>query len=211
MQFNFKRISFENNNLGFSLRICILKAVTVFLWKSDSEVSITHKFWKILGFFINMRSTQFGFSRFLSHVYHVKSVQIRSFFWSVFSRIRTEDGEIFRFSPYSVRMWENTDQKKLRIWTLHAVVGTFIRLFRWKPTQKCHMLLSSIDMFRSPIPGYFQTSKCTNPYYYLYYSNVTFSCRDDAPLSYNYRLNLSAFACRNFLFLLSHLPGLYLN
>ena len=37
----------------------------------------------------------------------VKSVQIRSFFWSLFSRIRTEYGEILRM-----------DQKKLRIWTL---------------------------------------------------------------------------------------------
>ena len=37
----------------------------------------------------------------------VKSVQIRSFFWSV-----------LRISPYLVQMRENTDQKKLRIWTL---------------------------------------------------------------------------------------------
>ena len=48
----------------------------------------------------------------------LKSVQIRSFFWSVFSRIRTEYKEILRISSYSVRMRENTDQKKLRIWTL---------------------------------------------------------------------------------------------
>ena len=33
------------------------------------------------------------------------------FFWSVFSRIRTEYGEIRSKSPYSVRMRENTDQK----------------------------------------------------------------------------------------------------
>ena len=52
------------------------------------------------------------------YVHCVISVQIRSFFWSVFSRIRTEYGEILRISPYSVRMQENTDQKKLRIWTL---------------------------------------------------------------------------------------------
>ena len=32
----------------------------------------------------------------------MKSVQIRSFFWSVFSRIRTEYGEIRSISPYSV-------------------------------------------------------------------------------------------------------------
>ena len=48
----------------------------------------------------------------------VKSVQIPSFVWSVFFRIRSEYGEIFRISPYSVQMQENTDQKKLRIWTL---------------------------------------------------------------------------------------------
>ena len=40
------------------------------------------------------------------------------FFWSVFSRIRTEYGEIRSISPYSVPMRQNTDQKKLCIWTL---------------------------------------------------------------------------------------------
>ena len=50
----------------------------------------------------------------------VKCVQIWGFFWSVFSRFRTEYGEILRMSPYSVRMWENTDQKILRIWALFA-------------------------------------------------------------------------------------------
>ena len=40
----------------------------------------------------------------------VKSVQVRSFFWPVFSRIRTEYGET---RSNSVRMPENTDQKKL--------------------------------------------------------------------------------------------------
>ena len=48
----------------------------------------------------------------------MKSVQIKSFFWSVFSRIWTEYGEILRISPYSVQMQENTEWKKLRIWTL---------------------------------------------------------------------------------------------
>ena len=39
-------------------------------------------------------------------------------FWSVFSHIRTEYGKVLRISLYSVQMWEKTDQKKLRIWTL---------------------------------------------------------------------------------------------
>ena len=51
--------------------------------------------------------------------YHcVKSLQIRSFVWSVFSHIRTEYEERLRISPYSVRLRENTDQIKLRIWPL---------------------------------------------------------------------------------------------
>ena len=41
----------------------------------------------------------------------VKRVQTRSFFWSVFSRIWTEYGEIRSISPYSVQMRENRDQK----------------------------------------------------------------------------------------------------
>ena len=32
-------------------------------------------------------------------------------FWSVFSSIRTEYGQILRISPYPVRMHKNTDQK----------------------------------------------------------------------------------------------------
>ena len=34
----------------------------------------------------------------------------KSLFWSAFSRIRTEYGEILYVSPYSIRMWENADQ-----------------------------------------------------------------------------------------------------
>ena len=48
----------------------------------------------------------------------VKNVLIRRFFWYVFSRFRTEYGEIRSISPYSVRMRENTDQKKFCFLTL---------------------------------------------------------------------------------------------
>ena len=33
------------------------------------------------------------------------------FLWSVFSRIWAKYGDLLRKSPYSVQMWENTDQK----------------------------------------------------------------------------------------------------
>ena len=48
----------------------------------------------------------------------VESVQIRSFFWSVFSRIRTEYGYLLCKFSYSVLIRQNTDQKKLRVLTL---------------------------------------------------------------------------------------------
>ena len=61
-------------------------------------------------------------------VHCVKSIEIRSFFWSVFSCNRTEYGDLRSKSPYSVRIHENTDQKNLRIWTLFtrwwtAIIG----------------------------------------------------------------------------------------
>ena len=55
----------------------------------------------------------------------VKSFQIRRFFWSVFSAIWTEYGDLRSKSPYSVRIRENTDQKILRIWALFKQCFTF--------------------------------------------------------------------------------------
>ena len=40
-----------------------------------------------------------------------KSFQKRSYFWSVFSCIRTEYRDLRNKFPYSVRIQENTDQK----------------------------------------------------------------------------------------------------
>ena len=65
----------------------------------------------------------------------VKSVQIRSNFWSVFSCIQTEYGKILRISPYSVRMRENKDHKLLRIWTLFTQWYFFRSL---KTYTKCY-------------------------------------------------------------------------
>ena len=61
----------------------------------------------------------------LYRIQYVKIVQIRSFSWSVFSCIQTEYGDLLYKSPYSVRMHEHTDQKKLRIWTFHAVISQY--------------------------------------------------------------------------------------
>ena len=64
------------------------------------------------------KSTSKIFSIKAMNLFHcVKSLQIRSIFWFVFSSIRTECGDLRSKSPYSVRIKGNTDQKKLRIWT----------------------------------------------------------------------------------------------
>ena len=58
----------------------------------------------------------------LTSLLHMHSLREKcpkmEFFWSVFSCIRTEYGEIRSISPYSVQMWENRNQKKLPIWAL---------------------------------------------------------------------------------------------
>ena len=53
-----------------------------------------------------------------THTNYAKSIEIRSFFWSVFSRIWIEYGDLRSKSRYSVQIRGNMDQKKLRIWTL---------------------------------------------------------------------------------------------
>ena len=77
-------------------------------WKSISWI-MNKNLW--LGYQLEKKACS---KKFLS----LKSVQIRSFFWSVFSHIRTEYGKILRISSYSVQIRVNMDQKVLRIWTL---------------------------------------------------------------------------------------------
>ena len=69
----------------------------------------------------------------------MKSVEIRCFFWSVFSRIRTEYGDfgdLHSKSPYSVRIRENTDQKKLRIWTLFTQLVQNFKVIEQEPSTE---------------------------------------------------------------------------
>ena len=48
----------------------------------------------------------------------MKRFKIRSLFWSVFSYTEAEYGDLRIKSLYSLRVQENADKKKLRIWTL---------------------------------------------------------------------------------------------
>ena len=68
-----------------------------------------------------------------ANIFHcLKSVQIRSYFWSVFSCIPTEYRDLLRKSPYSVGIQENTDRKKLRIWTLFTQCSSWWRSVKMK-------------------------------------------------------------------------------
>ena len=57
----------------------------------------------------------------------VKGVQVLSFSWFVFSCIRTEYENLQSKSPYLVQTQENTDQKKLRIWTIFTYLQAVIK------------------------------------------------------------------------------------
>ena len=75
----------------------------------------------------------------------MKSVQIRSFFWSSFSLIQTEYGDLLCKSWYSARMRENTDQKKLCIWTLFTpCYYTQVRIQEVFPLSQTNLFLWSL-------------------------------------------------------------------
>ena len=60
--------------------------------------------------FFSQISTMLFFHHFLNNMSLRKKCPYWELFWSVFSRIRTEYGEIRSISLYSVQMRENTDQ-----------------------------------------------------------------------------------------------------
>ena len=79
-----------------------------------------------LSFQLNFQTTAL-LDKFKCHF--VKSVQIRSFVCSVFSRIQAEYGDLLCKFPYSVQIRENTDQEKLRLWILFT--------HRLHPSKNC--------------------------------------------------------------------------
>ena len=70
---------------------------------------------------INLRITS---PRNFGALHYVKSLRIRSFFSTLFSRIRTEFGQIHRISPYSIQTRKNTEyEKKFNTKTFRAVLA----------------------------------------------------------------------------------------
>ena len=84
---------------------------------SKSKGNQTMKFGQLIKYDTRNTFLEKSFTKPFLDSHCMRSVQIRIFFWSIFSRIRIEYRGILRISLYSVRMQENTDQKKLRIWT----------------------------------------------------------------------------------------------
>ena len=92
------------------MSICLIFSFYHILWITDSrDKKFCHLIENVMGHFTGNSCRR---------IHCVKSVQKRSFFWSVFSCIRTENGDLLRKFPYSVQTQENADQKKLRFWTL---------------------------------------------------------------------------------------------
>ena len=129
---NFSKQLFRSNHTWIFHRKTVLKIFETITGKHPREIIIFK--------FLPTADVCLGnFPRISITVHYVISVQIRSFFWSAFSRIWTEYREIRSISPYSVRMpenTENTDQKELRNWTLF----TKWRLLRIS-LDKCYRLL----------------------------------------------------------------------
>ena len=92
--------------------------------------------------------------------------KIWSFFWSLFFRIRTEYRHWLSKSSYSVRIRENTDQRKLCIWVLFTQ-GTLLIADKSlysafaDPSRLC-VILSIISTFAAqdkPLDKWFMYNK----------------------------------------------------
>ena len=81
----------------------------------------------------------------------MKSIEIQSFFWSIFSRIRTKCVEIRSIFSYSTRIRENTDQKKtLYLDTFHALLSKLIIVH-----LSINFLRNNFDLLVDTIKGNF--------------------------------------------------------
>ena len=70
-----------------------------------------------VNFFVFKESGNLGCKKFYFLRLRKKCPNTEILFWSLFSHIWTEYGDLLRKSPYSFQMQENTDQKRLLIWT----------------------------------------------------------------------------------------------
>ena len=90
------------------------------------------KFWAISGRtyvfkLVNFAKTKLQHECFSENFLLRKKHLYSKFFWSTFSRIQTEYGELLHISPYSVRMWKNKDQKNPEYrHFLRSVKGNYI-------------------------------------------------------------------------------------
>ena len=108
-------ILFSWNNLPLHTNNTLLKTWDIFLDQSSSKLvgykKVGREYWKVLMTFFTFVLISFHIRSSFCQRQCVKSVQIRSYFWSVFSCIPTEYGDLLRKSPYSVRIQQNADQE----------------------------------------------------------------------------------------------------
>ena len=73
-------------------------------------------FWECMGYSLHIPVfSSFTRPEWLEKYHHcVRIFRNGTFFFSVFSRIRTKSGDLLRKSLYSSQIWENTDQKNFK-------------------------------------------------------------------------------------------------
>ena len=122
-------------------------------------------------------------------VHCVKSVQILILFWSVFSCIWTEYEDLRSKSMYLVRIQENTNQKKLRIWTFfmqwlgnnmqlnwrYFEFSALIKLTLRMPRKKIHLKIKLKRLQKVWICGILETHTLNQLFIWGFYIEIKFS------------------------------------
>ena len=110
--------------LSCSIHVCFTRQELFLLISEEIQIGQNHSF--------------LSSGRTCENRHYVKSIQMKSFFCSLFSHIWTEYENLRSKPRYSVQMWENTDQKKLRTWTVFT---------QWENISISHEMTRSLVLF----------------------------------------------------------------
>ena len=101
-------------------------------------------FYSFLAICFNLEAKTESFDIFLKNYSLRKNCPCSEFFWSVFSRIRTEYGDLRSKSPYSFRMRETTNQKNSKY--RHFLRNDYKTLY---PLEKARKLICNLKIMTS--------------------------------------------------------------
>ena len=128
----------------------LIVVLTVFYpWPLQENRGVSYKFYESIYLIKHLCRAASVFSFWLRNFMSLLTLLFSDVFMGLRSKLLRWNGLrplLFKFiSPYSVRMPENTDQKKLRIWTLFTQLTSLLMNINWH--LFCYKVIETISFF----------------------------------------------------------------